>query len=99
MQMDPYFLIITVIDVFVLGIMCILTKHNETLSKQKRLWFIRSFVLIIAISVLEAVTVVVDQGPASLRWISIFANYLGFGLTPAVPIFLASALENNRSTR
>ena len=76
MQMDPYFLIITVIDVFVLGIMCILTKHNETLSKQKRLWFIRSFVLIIVISVLEAVTVVVDQGPPSLRWINIFANYL-----------------------
>ena len=99
MQMDPYFLIITVIDVFVLGIMCILTKHNETLSKQKRLWFIRSFVLIIVISVLEAVTVVVDQGPPSLRWLNIFANYLGFGLTPAVPIFLASALENNRSTR
>lgn len=97
--MDYYFLMITIIDVFVLGIMCILTKHNETLNKQKRRWFIRSFVLIIAISILEVVTGVVDKGPASFRWVNILANYLGFGLTPAVPVFLASALEKNRSTR
>ena len=87
--MDYYFLIITIIDVFVLGIMCILTKYNETLNKQRKQWFIRSFVLIIVISVLEVVTVAVDKGPVSLRWLNIIANYLGFGLTPAVPIFLA----------
>ena len=39
--MDYYFLIITIIDVFVLGIMCILTKYNETLNKQRKQWFIR----------------------------------------------------------
>ena len=64
--MDYYFLIITIIDVFVLGIMCILTKYNETLNKQRKQWFIRSFVLIIVISVLEVVTVAVDKGPVSL---------------------------------
>lgn len=64
--MDYYFLIITIIDVFVLGIMCILTKYNETLNKQRKQWFIRSFVLIIVISVLEVVTVAMDKGPVSL---------------------------------
>ena len=64
--MDYYFLIITIIDVFVLGIMCILTKYNETLNKQRQQWFIRSFVLIIVISVLEVVTVAMDKGPVSL---------------------------------
>ena len=64
--MDCYFLIITIIDVFVLGIMCILTKYNETLNKQRKQWFIRSFVLIIVISVLEVVTVAMDKGPVSL---------------------------------
>ncbi|MGN0720994.1 MAG: GGDEF domain-containing protein [Anaerovoracaceae bacterium] len=97
--MDYYFLVITIIDVFVLAIMCILTKCNDTLNKNSRRWFISSFILIIAISILEVITVVVDGGPGSLRWINIIANYLGFGLTPAVSIFLASALEKNRSTR
>lgn len=64
--MDYYFLIITIIEVFVLGIMCILTKYNETLNKQRKQWFIRSFVLIIVISVLEVVTVAMDKGPVSL---------------------------------
>ena len=92
-------MIITMIDVFVLGIMCVLTKYNETLHVKKRRWFIRSFVLIIAISVLEVITIAADQGPASLRWINFLANYLGFGLTPAVSIFLAAALEENQSSR
>ncbi|MDD6187996.1 MAG: GGDEF domain-containing protein [Clostridiales bacterium] len=97
--MDSYFLIITVIDVFVLAIMCILTKHNETLQKRQRRLFILSFLLIIAISLLEVVSVAVDKGPASLRWVNIISNYLGFGLTPAIPIILAAALEKNRSTK
>lgn len=95
--MDYYFLVITIMDVFALGIMCIHTKYSETLSQQKRNWFIRSFALIIVISVLEVITIVVDHGPASFRWVNIIANYLGFGLTPAVSIFLAFALEKNRS--
>ena len=49
--MDYYFLIITAVDIFVLGTMCVLTKYNETLDKRQRRWFIMSFVLIIVISV------------------------------------------------
>ena len=97
--MDWYFLIITILDIFVLGIMCILTRYNETLNKRQRQWFIHSFVLIIAISVLEVISVAVDRGPVGLRWINIAANYLGFGLTPVVPLFLACALEKNRSIK
>lgn len=97
--MDYYFLMITIIDIFVLGIMCILTKQNETLNEQQRHWFIRSFLLIIAISLFEVITIMVDGGPVSLRWINIIANYLGFGLTPAVPICLAFALEDNRNIK
>ena len=74
--MDYYFLVITIMDVFALGIMCIHTKYSETLSQQKRNWFIRSFALIIVISVLEVITIVVDHGPASFRWVNIIANYL-----------------------
>lgn len=97
--MDYYFLMITIIDVFVLGIMCVLTKHNETLNSQQRRWFISSFVTIIVISVLEVVSVVVDNKPAVFRWINIAANYLGFGLTPAVPLFLSLTLEKRRNPR
>lgn len=97
--MDYYFLIISIIDIFVLGIMCLLTKYNDTLSIRQRRWFICSFLLIIVISALEIVTVVADHGSASFRWINIIANYLGFGLTPAVAIFLSSAFDKNRSTQ
>lgn len=97
--MDYYFLMITTIDVFVLGIMCILTRYSEVLNQQQRRWFISSFILIISISILEVVTIVVDKRPASFRWVNIIANYLGFGLSPAVAIFLASALEKSRSIK
>ena len=97
--MDYYFLIITIIDVFVLGIMCVLTKDSETLNVQKKIGFIQSFLLIIIISILEIITIIVDNKAPSFRWINIIANYLGFGLTPAVPIFLSSTLENQRQNR
>lgn len=97
--MDYYFPIITIIDVFTLGIMCILTRNNETLNKQQRQRFIMAFLLIMVISVLEIITVIVCDGPVSLRWLHILANYLGFGLTPAVPVFLAAALDKNQSTK
>lgn len=97
--MDYYFFIITIIDVFVLGIMCILTKYSEVLDIRQRRWFIRSFLLIICISLLEVVTVVVDKRSPSFRWMNIVANYLGFGLSPAVPICLSAALEENQSNK
>ena len=97
--MDYYFLIITAIDVFVLGVMCYFTKNSDALNKRQRYWFIRSFVLIIVISILEVITILVDQKHTSFRWVNIAANYLGFGLTPAIPIFLACALGKNRSMK
>ena len=84
--MDYYFLIISAIDIFVLGTMCVLTGLNETLNMKQRRWFISSFILIIVITALEVVTEFTDNGSASLRWISIVSNYLGFGLSPAVAI-------------
>lgn len=97
--MDYYFLIITIIDVFVLGIMCILTRDSETLNAQKRLGFIQSFLLIILISILEVITILVDNKSPSLRWINILSNYLGFGLSPFVPVLLSSTLESQRRNR
>ena len=97
--MDYYFLVITIIDVFALSVMCVFVKCNETLKKELRFWFITSFLLIIIISILELLTVIVDNGPASLRWVNILANYLGFGLTPAVSIVLSFTLGENRAKK
>lgn len=94
--MDYYFYIITIIDIFTLGIMCVFTRYNERVDKQQRRWFINSFILIIVISLLEVVTFFADCRPVSFRWMNIIANYLGFGLTPAIPIFLSFTLEKNR---
>ena len=97
--MDYYFFIISIIDIFVLGIMSILTKYNETLNIRQRRWFIYAFLLIAVISALEIITILADQQDANCRWINIAANYFGFGLTPAVAIFLASAFDKNRNTK
>lgn len=97
--MDYYFLMITLIDVFILAIMCIITKNNEILNTWQRQWFVSSFSLIIVISILEVITIVVDNQAPSLRWANILSNYLGFGLTPAVPICLAAVLDKRRSTK
>ena len=94
--MDHYFLVITIIDIFVLGIMCVFIRHNEALTLRQRRCFIGSFMLIIAISVLELISDIVNNAPISFRWINIVTNYLGFGLTPAVPICLSFALAKNR---
>ena len=94
--MDYYFLIITIIDIFVLGIMCVFIRHNEALMLRQRRCFIGSFILIIAISVLELISDIVNNAPISFRWINIVTNYLGFGLTPAVPICLSFTLAKNR---
>lgn len=69
--MDYYFTVITIINAFVLSIMCVFVKHNETLGVERRKWFIFSFLLIMSISALELLTVAVDEGPAELRWVSI----------------------------
>ena len=97
--MDYYFLIITIIDIFTLSIMCVFVRYNGILRKRLRLRFISAFLLIILIAILELLTIVVDDGPASLRWLNILANYLGFGLTPAVSIVLSFTLGKNRSQK
>lgn len=97
--MDYYYYIITIIDVFVLGIMCVLTRCNEMLSLKQKYWLTGTFVLIIVISLLEMTTVIVENTPPEFRWLHILANYLGFGLSPAVPICLSFSLKENRANK
>lgn len=91
--MNYYFFIITLIDVFALLIMCVLTKGNNILDKQQKKWFVMSFILIALISIFEVISIAVDNKESSLRWVNIIANYLGFGLSPAASIFLAIAVD------
>lgn len=98
-MIDQYFLVLTTIDLFVLTFMCILTKLSETLnSKQKRGFFL-AFVLIGVISILEVITILVDGAPVHLRWLNILSNYLGFGLSPAVPLCLVYVLDKKQGVR
>lgn len=97
--MDYYFLVITIIDIFVLGILCVFTKYNEALKLQQRYWIIVSFALIIAISVFELVSTIVDSTSTSFIWVNIITNYLGFGLTPAVSICLSLTLREKGISR
>ena len=65
--MDGYFFILTTIDLFVLGFMCLLTKLSESLNKKQKRGFFLAFALIAAISVLEVITIVVDSTPPGYR--------------------------------
>ena len=92
---DLYFFILTAINLFVLVFMCALVSLSETLNPKQAKGFLITFALIGGISILEMISVLVDHGPVWLRWLKLLSNYLGFGLTPAVPIFLVYTL--NRS--
>lgn len=61
--MDRYFFILTTIDLFVLGFMCLLTRLSESLNKKQKRGFLLAFALIACISVLEVITIVVDGAP------------------------------------
>lgn len=97
--MDYYFYLITIIDIFILSTMCVFTKLNAILDNKKKKYLMSSFILIIFISILEVITIIVDRLPVYFRIINIISNYLGFGLTPAVPICLALSLGTNQSVR
>lgn len=97
--MDGYFFILTTIDLFVLGFMCLLTKLSESLNKKQKRGFFLAFALIACISVLEVITIVVDGTPPGYRWLNILSNYLGFGLTPAVALCLVYVLDKKSVIR
>ena len=97
--MDGYFCVLTAIDLFVLGFMCILTKLSESLNKKQKHGFFLAFALIALISLLEMVTLVVDRRPGGYRWLNIMANYLGFGLSPAVCVCLVYVLDKKTALR
>ena len=97
--MNGYFYILTTIDLFVMSFMCILTKLSESLNKKQKRGFFLAFALIAAISVLEVITLVVDGMPPGWRWLNILSNYLGFGLTPAVPLCLVYVLDKKSIIR
>ena len=85
---DLYFFILTAINLFVLVFMCVLVHMNDTLNPKQANRFLFTFILIGAISFLEMLTVLVDGAPIWLRFANILTNYLGFALTPAVPIVM-----------
>ena len=91
--MNGYFYVLTAIDLFVLIFMCILTKLSESLNQKQKRGFFLAFALIAGISVLEVITLAVDGTPPRYRWLNIAANYLGFGLSPAVSVCLAYVLD------
>ena len=66
---DLYFFILTAINLFVPIFMCGLVKLSETLNPKQAKGFLATFILIGGISILEMISVLVDDGPVWLRWI------------------------------
>ena len=97
--MTGYFHVLTAIDIFVLSFMCILTRLSESLNKKQKQGFFLAFTLIAGISVLEVVTLAVNDTPSGLRWLNIVSNYLGFGLSPAVSLCLVYVLDKKTALR
>ena len=92
---DSYFVVLTAINIFVLTYMFRMVTLCENLSPRQASGFSLSFILTGVICVLELISVLVDNGPTWLRWLNILSNYLGFGLTPAVPICLVYTIDSS----
>lgn len=97
--LNGYFYVLTTIDLFVLGFMCILTKLSESLNYKQKRGFFCAFILIAAVSVLEVITLAVDGAPPGYRWLNIVSNYLGFGLSPGVAVCLVYVLDKKTAIR
>ena len=90
---DLYFLVLAAINLFALTFMCVLVNLNDTLNPKQTRGFLYTFLLIAVISEIELITVLVDGGPPWMRSINIITNYLGFSLTPAVPLVMVYTLD------
>ena len=66
---DLYFFILTAINLFVLLFMCVLIRLSETLDPRQARGFLVTYILIGCISILELISVLVNDGPVWLRWI------------------------------
>ena len=97
--MDYYFLAVASIDIFALGIVLFMVKFSETLDKRQKMGFIAAFMLISFISVMEIITVVVDGAPLEYRFVNYLSNYLGFGLSPLIPICVAISIDKEQDIR
>ena len=95
---DMYFLVLTAINLFALAFMCVLVSLNDTLNPKQTRGFLYTFLLIALISILEVITVLVDGGPHWMRPINIISNYLGFSLTPAVPLVMVYTIDQSGQT-
>lgn len=95
--MDMYFYLLTVIDLLVLAFTAILIAQSDSLSENKRRSFICSSMLIAFISVIEVAAAGAEGLPAKYRLLTVILNYLGFGLTPAVPICFAYCISDSRN--
>ena len=84
--MDKYFLYITIIDILILAMMCVMASYNVILLKKQKHGFILSFVVIGLISIAEVITVISDGAALQFSSIHIHANYFGFAFTPLVPL-------------
>ena len=97
--MNGYYSVLTIIDLFVLSFMGLLTRLSESLNKKQKRGFFLAFALIAGISVMEIVTLAVDGAPAKYRWLNIASNFLGFGLSPAVAICLVYVQDRKSAPR
>ena len=78
--------------------MCVLIRLSETLNPRQARGFLVTYILIGCISILELISVLVDDGPVWLRWLNILSNYLGFGLSPAVSLCLVYSMDRKKRT-
>lgn len=97
--MDIYFIQLTIIEWLILVFMGIFLMQSDGISKEERRCFLCADFLIAGISVLEIITLIAERLPAQFRAVTILSNYLGFGLTPAVPLMLAYCISERRDFR
>ena len=82
---DLYFFILTAINLFVLLFMCVLIRLSEPLNPRQARGFLVTYILIGCISILELISVLVNDGPVWLRWLHILSNYLQCRSVSCIP--------------
>lgn len=77
--------------------MSVLVQSNASITKVQRRGFIRTFIIVIVLILLELATLLLNGSDVSLRFLHIVTNYLGFALSPIMVFsIIISITHENR---
>ncbi len=93
------FITTSIINIFMLLILLYLIFHNTVMSAEKTKAYSLAVFLTILVIIAEAATCALDELGAAFRSLNVFANMVGFSLSPFIPAVIAVVFNERLYSR